>query len=153
MPKQNIIPIENKKPFETVQELKNEVPSFEEFMKSYEADEKVSENYDLEVNNHGDIREPKKSGPMFNLAQIFQVLLNTPAGTVVDTVARGTGGGSPDIARTVMEVGRFASQHSNELTHVGRAVGEYLRDGASSSSSVLTTASSYVSDYRTLWDW
>jgi hypothetical protein len=41
----NTIPIEvNKKPFETVYELKNEVPSFEEFMKSYESDGKV--NYD-----------------------------------------------------------------------------------------------------------
>jgi len=32
----NQIPIEVKKPFETVQELKNEIPSFEEFMKTYE---------------------------------------------------------------------------------------------------------------------
>ena len=44
MTKENILPIENKKPFETVAELKNEVPSFEEFMKTYEADGKV--NYD-----------------------------------------------------------------------------------------------------------
>jgi hypothetical protein len=27
MPKENILPIENKKPFETVQEIKNEYPS------------------------------------------------------------------------------------------------------------------------------
>jgi len=44
MTKENILPIENKKPFETVQEVKNEVPSFEEFMKTYEADENL--NYD-----------------------------------------------------------------------------------------------------------
>src|ERR1043165_4576362 len=35
---------ENKKPVETVYELKNEVPSFEEFMKTYESDENL--NYD-----------------------------------------------------------------------------------------------------------
>jgi len=45
MVKNNQIPIEvNKKPFETVAELKNEVPSFEEFMKTYESDENL--NYD-----------------------------------------------------------------------------------------------------------
>jgi len=39
----NGIPIEVKKPFETVQELKDEykVPSFEEFMKTYEPSEEV----------------------------------------------------------------------------------------------------------------
>jgi len=40
----NGIPIEVKKPFETVQELKNETPSFEEFMKNYENDGNL--NYD-----------------------------------------------------------------------------------------------------------
>jgi hypothetical protein len=41
----NLKPIEvNKKPAETVYELKNEVPGFEEFMKTYEADENL--NYD-----------------------------------------------------------------------------------------------------------
>lgn len=46
MTKENLIPIENKKPFETVAELKDEykVPSYEEFMKTYESDEAV--NYD-----------------------------------------------------------------------------------------------------------
>jgi len=40
----NGIPFEIKKQFETVQELKNEVPSFEEFMKTYESDGSL--NYD-----------------------------------------------------------------------------------------------------------
>ena len=44
MVKNNQIPFEVKKPFETVQELKNEVPSYEEFMKTYESDENL--NYD-----------------------------------------------------------------------------------------------------------
>jgi hypothetical protein len=48
----NGIPIEvNKKPFETVYELKDEyeIPSFEEFMETYEADEKVIDSYRDEV--------------------------------------------------------------------------------------------------------
>jgi len=55
-----IIPKEvNKKPFETVYEFKNEVPTFEEFMKSYENDGNV--NYaDL---SGGDIGEVKGYGP------------------------------------------------------------------------------------------
>ncbi len=56
----NKIPIEvNKKPFETVYELKNEyeIPSFEEFMKDYEG----SVNYaDLNI---GDIGTAKGYGP------------------------------------------------------------------------------------------
>ena len=44
MVNENIITIENKKPFETVYELKNEIPSFEEFMKNYETDDSL--NYD-----------------------------------------------------------------------------------------------------------
>jgi hypothetical protein len=40
----NGIPIEVKKPFETVYEIKNEIPSFEEFMKGYENDANL--NYD-----------------------------------------------------------------------------------------------------------
>jgi hypothetical protein len=52
MVKNNGIPIEvNKKPFQTVQELKDEykVPSFEEFMETYEADDKVIDSYKDEV--------------------------------------------------------------------------------------------------------
>ena len=61
MVKENIIPIENKKPFETVYEIKNEVPSFEEFMKNYESDGNL--NYD--DLSGGDIGTPKASGPCY----------------------------------------------------------------------------------------
>ena|ERR1043166_10175480 len=44
MVKNNGIPVEVKKPFETVYELKNEIPTFEEFMKTYENDGNL--NYD-----------------------------------------------------------------------------------------------------------
>ena len=64
MVKENIIPIENKKPFETVQELKNEIPSLEEFMKTYESDEGIIDSYNSEVDSYKDIRVGKISGPM-----------------------------------------------------------------------------------------
>ena len=55
----NINQYANKKPFEIVQEVNNEVPSFEEFMKSYESD--VNVNYD--DLNSGDVGEVKGYGP------------------------------------------------------------------------------------------
>ena len=60
MTNNNGIPIEvNKKPFETVQELKNETPSFEEFMKDYKTDENL--NYD--DLNGGDVGPREGYGP------------------------------------------------------------------------------------------
>jgi len=58
-----MVPIEAQKPFETVYELKNEVPSFEEFMKTYENDGNV--NYD--DLNGGDIGEVKGYGPCYTI--------------------------------------------------------------------------------------
>ena len=54
-----MVPIEAQKPFETVYELKNEVPSFEEFMKTYENDGNV--NYD--DLSGGGVGESKGYGP------------------------------------------------------------------------------------------
>jgi len=47
---------ENKKPVETVYELKNEVPSFEEFMKTHEEDKGIVDSYENEFDSYGDIR-------------------------------------------------------------------------------------------------
>ncbi|CAG8656355.1 2791_t:CDS:2 [Ambispora gerdemannii] len=144
MPKLNpyLIPKENKVQVEEVREIENEYPSFEEFMKTYENDEKTNDNYELEVDSYGDIREPKKSGPMFNLLQVFQSLQQ-----VLEYAPRleHTTRHLPDITQAAMETGRFMAEHSNELVHVGRAIGEYA---SSSSSSALTTTSSYVSENR-----
>jgi hypothetical protein len=68
MPKENLIPIENKKPFETVAEIKNETPSFEEFMKTYEVDERVNESYQNEISSYSNIGERKVSGPMYSVS-------------------------------------------------------------------------------------
>jgi hypothetical protein len=47
---------ENKKPIELVYELKNEVPSYEEFMKTYEGEKGAVDNYESEVDSYSDIR-------------------------------------------------------------------------------------------------
>jgi hypothetical protein len=57
----NLKPIEvNKKAFETVYELKNETPSFEEFMKTYESNDSLLNYDDL---NSSCIGEAKGYGP------------------------------------------------------------------------------------------
>ena len=50
--------VENKKPFETVQEIDNkyEIPSYEEFMKNYQEDGKAIDSYNSEFESYGDIR-------------------------------------------------------------------------------------------------
>lgn len=52
----NLIPKENYKKVEEVREINNEVPSFEEFMKTYREDKGVVDSYDLEVDSYSDIR-------------------------------------------------------------------------------------------------
>src|SRR5690349_13643491 len=51
--------IENKKPVEIVYELKNQVPSYEDFIRNYKNNEKISKNYELEI----DVYEKKGYGP------------------------------------------------------------------------------------------
>jgi hypothetical protein len=46
----------NEKPFEIVQEVNNEIPSYEEFMKNYNKDKKAVDSYENEFDGYGDIR-------------------------------------------------------------------------------------------------
>ena len=43
--------------------VKNEIPTFEEFMKTYEEDEEVIDDYYYEIYSYGDIRVIKPYGP------------------------------------------------------------------------------------------
>ena len=43
--------------------IKNEIPSYEEFMKTYQEEERVIDSYYYEVDSHGDIRVVKCYGP------------------------------------------------------------------------------------------
>jgi thiamine kinase-like enzyme len=82
MPKLNPYLIENKAQVEEVREIenkelitpeerakivdklvKNEIPSYEEFMKTYEEDEETIDNYYYEIDSHGDISVFKCYGP------------------------------------------------------------------------------------------
>jgi len=62
----NLMVIENQIPkTETVYELKDEykVPSFEEFMETYESDEGTENSYYDEFNYYGNIGTPASYGP------------------------------------------------------------------------------------------
>ena len=61
MPKNNewVIPKNIDKPIETVYEIKGDeckIPSYEEFMKTYNEKEEVNDNYQSEFDNYGDLR-------------------------------------------------------------------------------------------------
>jgi len=45
--------------------VKNEIPSYEEFMKTYQEDEGASNSYYYEIDSYGDIRVVKCYGPGF----------------------------------------------------------------------------------------
>ena len=65
MPKLNPYLIkENYKKVEEIREIENEIPSFEEFMKTYENDEGIIDSYNSEVKSYGDIGIAKGYGPM-----------------------------------------------------------------------------------------
>ena len=60
---QNIIPKDNIPKIYEVREVENKIPTYEEFMKSYQTDQVVSESYENESNSYGDIGVLKDYGP------------------------------------------------------------------------------------------
>ena len=64
MPTQNPYLIkENYKKIEEVKEIDYQVPSYEEFMKNYEIDKKVSDNYENEFDSKNGVAVPYRYGP------------------------------------------------------------------------------------------
>ena len=63
MTKNNLIPKENKAQIEEIREIENQIPTYEEFLKNYNANEKVSESYENELNFYSDIGISKGFGP------------------------------------------------------------------------------------------
>src|SRR4051794_29856264 len=64
MVKENIIiPKEDFKKVEEVKKINTEIPTHEEFLKTYNADEEVNESYNFEVDSYKDIRINKSYGP------------------------------------------------------------------------------------------
>jgi len=63
MTKNNLIPKENKAQIEEIREIENQIPTYEEFLKNYNANEKVSEGYENELNSYSYIGISKGFGP------------------------------------------------------------------------------------------
>ncbi len=59
----NLVPKENIVKTEEVREINNKVPSFEEFMESYESEKGVVESYENEFKSYDDISITKGYGP------------------------------------------------------------------------------------------
>jgi len=63
MPKNTYFIKENYKKVEEIREIKNEIPTYEEFLRNYQADQEVSESYENELNSYNDIGVSKGFGP------------------------------------------------------------------------------------------
>jgi len=64
MPKNVYLP-ENFPKIEEVREVENYIPTYEEFLRTYETEQKVSDSYRNELNSYSDIRVSKNFGPMY----------------------------------------------------------------------------------------
>lgn len=65
MPKNTYLPKDNIPKIEEVREVENQIPTYEEFLKNYQADQEVSESYENELNSYGDIGVSKGFGPCY----------------------------------------------------------------------------------------
>jgi len=63
MTKNYIIPKENTPKIEEIREIENQIPTYEEFLKNYNEDERVSDSYGNELSSYGDIGVSKGFGP------------------------------------------------------------------------------------------
>ena len=63
MPKNIYLPKENYKKVEEIRELENQVPTYEEFVSNYNADKKVNNSYENEIESYSDIGVSKGFGP------------------------------------------------------------------------------------------
>lgn len=70
MVNENLKPIiENKKvQVEEVREIKNEIPTYEEFMKTYKVDNQVNASFENEITSYGDLGIEKGYGPCSSCA-------------------------------------------------------------------------------------
>jgi len=48
---------------EEIREIKNEIPSYEEFMKTYQSDKAVVDGFNSEINSYNDLGVEKIYGP------------------------------------------------------------------------------------------
>jgi len=65
MPKNIYLPKENIPKIEEVREIKNEIPTYEEFVKNYQADQETNNSYENEIESYSNIETPKGYGPCY----------------------------------------------------------------------------------------
>lgn len=83
MVNENLIPKENIYKTEIVQELKQEIPSYEKFMRTYNANEAIVNSYEHEFTSYDNLSVEKGYGPMARLTLKIQynVLFKLPDGS------------------------------------------------------------------------
>src|SRR5215216_761218 len=122
--KELITPEERAKVVEKL--VKNEIPSYEEFMKTYEEDEGAVDNYYYEVDSCGDIRVVKCYGPGNGQSNLSdgekKVLVGVTIGVAVGASVLTAGLATPIAAKATEAVINYASSQGGS-------------DGGSSSSS------------------
>jgi len=142
---------ENKKPVETVYELKNEAPSFAEFMKTYESEERVVDSYEFEVDSYGDIRiKGTYYGPGFwddflrpvtSTALAISYVTPFAAVTVPLSVAVGTTGAAMAVFSDDKDVKNVGCQM---LGTVGEATATHLSGSSSETVHKAKLIANYV---------
>lgn len=168
----NLIPKENYKKVEEVREIenkelitpeqqanltvKNEYPTFEEFMKTYEGEEGVIDNYEFEVDSYGDIRiKGTYYGPGFwDDIKGFVKPVATGA-LVVASVFPPTAAVAAPVAYTVLGTGVAAHTvgeitDSDFLKEIGRdlaEIGSGARDGQGAAESPQGVKQGSLNEY------
>src|SRR5437763_14239720 len=150
LPKENLAKveeireIENKELITSVEQakvvdklVKNEIPSYEEFMRTYQEEEGVIDSYYYEVDSHGDIRVVKCHGPGFwddFLRRVTSVALAvsyvTPLAVV--TVPASVGVGVAGAAMATLSDDKDARNVGRQMLGVvGQAAAHHLDGGVS----------------------
>jgi hypothetical protein len=109
--------------------VKNEIPSYEEFMKTYEEDKETIDNYYYEIDSHGDISVFKCYGPGFwdDVAPFVgkTILTTFAAGAVVST----GGAAAPLIGAGMWAGGKAAEEIGKETdSRFLRSIGSFTKD-------------------------
>jgi hypothetical protein len=152
----NINQYVDKKPFEIVQEVNNEIPSYEEFMKNYQEDGKAIDSYNSEFESYGDIRiKGTYYGPGFwdDIKGIVKPIAT--GALVVASVFPPTAAVTAPVAYTVLGTG-IAAHTAGEITdsdflkEIGRdlaEIGSGARDGQGAAESPQGVKQGSLNEY------
>lgn len=125
--KESITPEEQAKLVDKL--VKNEIPSYEEFMKTYQEDEGVSDNYYYEIDSYGDIRVVRCYGPGF-WDEVGGFIIKTAATTVAaGAIVATAGAAAPAIGAGMWLGGKAAEEIGKDANcQFLRSVGSFTKD-------------------------